>query len=216
MIKSKISAIVIGTALLGGGVAQARNNAAMFGAAAALIGAVAVASHNSQAKQSKKQYKAPRKYKKSTRSHKKTTHRKSYKKVAQNKHKSKVVQSKKRSAAKKVVVVTNDMKIQKTLVALGFYGGEINGDLNTFESRKAVKKLNESFGIANGSSVDQKTKDQLLYLSNLYEMDKHLNTKETSKKAKGKQLQTALKIEEAYTGKIDGAVGNGTKKAIAT
>lgn len=205
MIKSKISAIVVGTALLGGGVAQANSNAAMFGVAAALIGAAAVASQNSHAQQ-QRQYRPQRHYKHTTRSHKKAVHR-SHKKVAHKKNK---------STAKKVIVMTDDMKIQKTLVALGFYGGEINGDLNTFETRKAVKKLNESFGIANGSSLDQKTKDQLLYLSNLYEMDKYLNTKETSKKAKGKQLQTALKIEESYTGKVDGAVGNGTRKAIAT
>ncbi len=206
MIKSKISAIVVGTALMGGGVAQARNNAAVFGVAAALIGAAAVASQNNHAHQQRQHRTTKRHYKHTTRHHKKAVHR-SHKKVAHNKHK---------SVVKKAIVVTDEMKIQKTLVALGFYGGEINGDLNTFETRKAVKKLNESFGIANGSSLDQKTKDQLLYLSNLYEMDKHLNTKETSKKAKGKQLQTALKIEEAYTGKIDGAVGNGTRKAIAT
>ena len=205
MIKSKISAILVGTALLGGGVAQARSNAAMFGVAAALIGAAAAASQNNQAHQ-QRQHRTQRHYTHTTRKHKKAVHR-SHKKVAHNKRK---------STAKKAIVVTDDMKIQKTLVALGFYGGEINGDLNTFEARKAVKKLNESFGIANGSSLDQKTKDQLLYLSNLYEMDKYLNTKESSKKAKGKQLQTALKIEEAYTGKIDGAVGNGTRKAIAT
>jgi peptidoglycan hydrolase-like protein with peptidoglycan-binding domain len=125
------------------------------------------------------------------------------------------VAHRKKSKSKKSVVITRDMRIQKTLLALGFYGGEINGDLNTFETRKAIKKLNESYGISDGSSLDEKTKDQLLYLSYLYELDKDLNTNESNKKARGRQLQAALKIEDSYTGKIDGVVGNGTRKAIA-
>ncbi len=206
MIKTKISAIVLGAALLGGGVAQARNNAAMFGVAAALIGAAAIANQNSKAHQQPRQQKTKRHYKKSTKSYKKST--KSHKKATRS--------SRKKVARKKTIVVTDEMKIQKTLVSLGYYSGTINGDLNSFETRNAVKKLNESYGISNSSSIDEKTKNQLLYIANLYELDKALNTKETSKKAKGKQLQAALKIKETYTGKIDGAIGNGTRKAIAT
>ena len=107
------------------------------------------------------------------------------------------------------------MKIQESLVALGFYSGKIDGDLNSYETRAAFKKLNTSYGIASDSSISQSVKDQLDYLYNLFELNKYLNAEGTSKRIKGKRLQSALKVYGAYHSKIDGIIGNGTRKAIA-
>ncbi len=203
MFRKKIVGVVLGTLLLGGGVAQARNNAALFGVAAAVIGAAAIANHNSRAN-------AQPRYREAPRSHRNTRHHK--KRYTKKKTgKAKVAAKKKTNRVK---VVTNDMRVQKSLYKLGFYDGKANGDLNSFSTRSAIKKMNVAYGISEDSSMEQKTKDQLIYMSHLYEMNKYMYAEGTKKSIRGKRLQAALKVHDTYHGKIDGAVGKGTNKAI--
>jgi peptidoglycan hydrolase-like protein with peptidoglycan-binding domain len=188
--KKIISSMIVVT-MLGTTAAQARNNAAaFFGAAAAIAGIAAVANHQ------KKQ---------------KAQHRPVYKKKSYKKKYSK--KSKARKAQK--IVITDEMRTQMSLSALGFYSGKIDGNINTYESRSAIKKMNESYGLSSSSALTPESKDQLIYLSHLYEIDKYLQASNKTRTARDKKLQAALKVHDVYTGKIDGVVGTGTRMSIA-
>jgi len=113
------------------------------------------------------------------------------------------------------VIITPDMKIQKSLSNLGLYQGKIDGKLSTYTSRTAIKKLNTQYGLGGGASLDDRSRDQLLYLSDLYEIDNYLFAEGKSKRSKNKRMQAALKVHGTYFVKIDGIAGNGTRKAIA-
>jgi hypothetical protein len=59
-------------------------------------------------------------------------------------------------------------KIQGALAVMGFYGGKLDGDFDTFESRTAIKKLQEKLNLEQTGFLSDKEKSQLTYLSNLY------------------------------------------------
>lgn len=116
---------------------------------------------------------------------------------------------------KPVSVMTDEMRIQKALTSLGYYHGPIDGEVNSFETRSAIKKLNMDYGISNSASLKPEVKDSLIYLGTLFTFDRNLIARGTDSRTKGKKIQTALKIHGFYHSKIDGAVGNGTRMAIA-
>jgi len=137
---------------------------------------------------------------------KRTTHR------TRTKHHKKRVTKKKRYVAP---VMTPEKKIQKSLAALGFYHGQIDGEVNSYETRSAIKAMNRAYEIGDTASLSPQARDALIYLGDLFSFDRMLISKDNSKRAKGKKIQTALKIHGFYHTKIDGAVGPGTRKAIA-
>ena len=140
-------------------------------------------------------------------------HRRHRKHRKHTKHK-KVVTQKKKAPVVKKLSFTPQMKIQTALVALGFYNGRIDGEVNSYETRSAIKELNKKFGISNSASLKPEEKDALIYLGTLFKFDRNLIAKGSNKITKGKKLQTALKIHGVYNSKIDGLIGSGTKKAI--
>ncbi len=125
-------------------------------------------------------------------------------------HKKRV--SKKRHVAP---VMTPEKKIQKSLAALGFYHGPIDGEVNSYETRSAIKAMNQAYEMGNTASLSPKAKDALIYLGDLFTFDRALISRDNSKRGKGKKIQTALKIHGFYHTRIDGAVGPGTRRAIA-
>ena len=127
-------------------------------------------------------------------------------------HHKKRVSKKKRYVAP---VMTPEKKIQKSLAALGFYHGQIDGEVNSYETRSAIKAMNNAYEMGDTASLSPQAKDALIYLGDLFTFDRTLISKDNSKRAKGKKIQTALKIHGFYHTKIDGAVGPGTRKAIA-
>jgi len=110
---------------------------------------------------------------------------------------------------------TPEMKIQRALASLGFYRGRIDGEINSFETRSAIKELNIAYGIGSGASLQPTEKDALIFLGTLFDFDRNLISRASDKKSKGKKIQTALKVHGFYFSKIDGAVGAGTRKSIA-
>jgi peptidoglycan hydrolase-like protein with peptidoglycan-binding domain len=189
----KIVSSMIVVAMLGTTAVQARDNAAAFiGAAAAIAGLAAIANQN---KKKEPKYRPVHK----KRSYKKKSHKKKYTKKSKTKK----------------TIVTDEMRTQMSLAALGFYGGKIDGNINSYESRSAIKKMNESYGLSSSSALTPESKDQLIYLSHLYEIDKYLQASDKTRTARDKKLQAALKVHDVYTGKIDGVVGNGTRMSIA-
>jgi hypothetical protein len=59
-------------------------------------------------------------------------------------------------------------KIQGALAVMQFYNGKLDGDFNTFESRTAIKRLQEKLNLEQSGFLSDKEKNQLTYLSNLY------------------------------------------------
>jgi peptidoglycan hydrolase-like protein with peptidoglycan-binding domain len=125
---------------------------------------------------------------------------------------SKKHRKKKRASAPKI---TDGMKIQKALAGMGFYHGKIDGEVNSFETRTAIKELNKAYGIGNTAALKPEERDTLIYLGTLFMFDRYLIARGNDKRTRGKRIQTALKVLGFYHGKIDGAVGRGTKSAIA-
>lgn len=110
---------------------------------------------------------------------------------------------------------SDQMKIQKALASLGFYRGNIDGEVNSFETRSAIKDMNIAYEISDNASLKPEAKDSLIFLGTLFEFDRYLISRGTDKRSKGKKIQTALKIHGFYFAKIDGAVGSGTRRSIS-
>ena len=107
-------------------------------------------------------------------------------------------------------------KLQRVLSSLGYYHGLIDGDLNSFETRNAIKALNRVAG--NGSKIllDPQSKATLLYLWELFYFDQNLKKRGDNEKLRVTKIQTALKITGFYHDNIDGLIGSVTRNSIRT
>ncbi len=123
----------------------------------------------------------------------------------------------KKKAKKRYVApqMTPEKKIQKALASLGFYHGRIDGEINSFETRSAIKAMNEAYEISHTASLKPEARDALIFLGTLFEFDRNLIARGSDARSKGKKIQTALKIQGFYHSRIDGAVGPATRRAIA-
>jgi hypothetical protein len=140
--------------------------------------------------------------------HRRRAHRRHHKK----RHK-KRRRSKKRQSVTSYKL-TDQQKIQKALMSLGFYQGAIDGEVNSFETRAAIKALNNAYGIGNTASLTPEEKDSLIFLGTLFSYDRYLISNDTSEREKNKKIQVALKIHGFYHSTIDGALGSGSRRAI--
>jgi len=120
----------------------------------------------------------------------------------------------KRKKHHKSIVITSEMKIQQALTSLGFYRGKIDGQVNSYETRSAIKSMNIAFNMGSTASLTPEAKDALVYLGTLFRFDRCLISQGTDKRSKGRKIQTSLKIHGFYFTKIDGAVGAGTRRCI--
>jgi len=145
-------------------------------------------------------------------------HKKRHKKRRVKKHRAKkkhVKKHVKRYVAPKPKIVTPEMKIQKTLAALGFYRGNIDGEVNSYETRSAIKAMNIAYELGDTASLAPRSRDALIYLGDLFTFDRILIAKDNGKRAKAKKIQASLKIHGFYHNKIDGAIGSGTRMNIS-
>jgi len=131
------------------------------------------------------------------------------------KHRAKKRTKKRAHRAPPAPRMTDEKYIQKALTSLGFYKGKIDGEVNSFETRSAIKAMNSAYGISNNASLLPQTKDTLIFLGTLFKFDRILIASGTHRKIKGKKTQTALKIHGFYHDRIDGVIGRGTRACIA-
>ena len=110
---------------------------------------------------------------------------------------------------------TDEMRIQRALQSLGYYRGPIDGQVNSFETRSAIKALNRDYGIGDGAYMSPQERDALIYLGTLLKLDRALIDQGTSRRSHTKRVQAALKVLGFYTGKIDGSSGPMTRRSIA-
>ena len=115
----------------------------------------------------------------------------------------------------KAPVATDEMKIQQALRSLGYYRGPIDGQINSFESRTAIKEFNRAYEISDTAYMSPQERDALVYLGTLLEFDRNLAAQGTDRRSRTRRVQTALKILGFYTGKVDGSSGPMTRRAIA-
>ena len=110
--------------------------------------------------------------------------------------------------------VSDEMKLQTSLLGLGYYHGVIDGEINNFETRKAIKAMNQAFGKGDILFLDDQAKKMLIYLADIYGFKQNLTSNDTSEDSKNIKLQTALKVLGFYHGEIDGLVGSETRSSI--
>lgn len=111
--------------------------------------------------------------------------------------------------------MTDEKRIQRSLSSLGFYRGRIDGQVNSYETRAAIKEMNIAYEISSNASLKPEAKDTLIFLGTLFEFDRHLNAQSNDRGTKNRKIQTALKLHGYYHGKIDGAIGSGSRGAIS-
>jgi peptidoglycan hydrolase-like protein with peptidoglycan-binding domain len=112
-------------------------------------------------------------------------------------------------------VETDEMKIQRALKSLGYYRGPIDGQINSFETRNAIKELNRAYEIGDTAYMSPQERDALIYLGTLLQLDRNLIAQGTDRRTKTRRIQAALKVLGFYTGKIDGSTGPMTRRAIS-
>ena len=112
-------------------------------------------------------------------------------------------------------VDTDGMKIQRALKNLGFYRGPIDGQINAFGTRNAIKEFNRAYEISDTAYLSPQERDALIYLGTLLQMDQNLALQGEDRRAKTRRTQAALKVLGFYNGKIDGSNGPMTRRAIA-
>jgi len=113
-------------------------------------------------------------------------------------------------------VDTDEMKIQRALKSLGYYRGPIDGQINSFESRTAIKELNRAYEIGDTAYMSPQERDALIYMGTLLEIDRALIAQGNDRRSRTKREQAALKVLGFYTGKIDGSSGPMTRRAISS
>ena len=111
--------------------------------------------------------------------------------------------------------MTDNKRIQKALRGLGFYYGRIDGAVNSYATRSAIKKMNINFGISDGSSLDSRTRNDLIFLGTQFILDENLTATESNTRTKHKRIQAALTVNGFYSGRIDGIKGRKTNRAIS-
>jgi peptidoglycan hydrolase-like protein with peptidoglycan-binding domain len=112
-------------------------------------------------------------------------------------------------------VRTDEKRIQIALQSLGFYRGRIDGQVNSYETRSAIREMNTAYEIGQTASLKPEAKDTLIFLGTLFEFDRHLIASSNDRRTRNKKIQTALKIHGYYSGKIDGVIGSGTRGSIS-
>jgi len=111
--------------------------------------------------------------------------------------------------------MTDEKRIQKALQGLGFYRGSIDGAINTYTTRAAIRQMNIDFGTGNGSSLTAKMRNDLIFLGTLFSLDEKLTASSNDMQTRTKRLQAALTVLGFYHDRIDGLKGQGTRRAIS-
>ncbi|WP_292654867.1 peptidoglycan-binding protein [Nitratifractor sp.] len=112
-------------------------------------------------------------------------------------------------------VMTDEMRIQQALKNLGYYRGPIDGQINSFVTRNAIKEFNRAYEIGDTAYMSPQERDALIYLGNLLELDRQLTASGNDRRSKTRRIQAALKVLGFYNGKVDGSTGPMTRRAIA-
>ena len=113
-------------------------------------------------------------------------------------------------------VMTDEKRIQVALRSLGFYRGAIDGQINSFETRTAVKELNRAYEIGDTAYLSPQERDALIYMGTLLQFDRNLIAQGSDRRTRTKRIQTALKVLGFYSGKLDGSSGPMTRRAISS
>ena len=73
-----------------------------------------------------------------------------------------------------------EAKIQQAFSKIGFYTGKFDGDLNTLESRTAIEKFQEHYGLNDTGTLSKKEIEDSIYMFDLLVKYKHLSLSEAN------------------------------------
>jgi peptidoglycan hydrolase-like protein with peptidoglycan-binding domain len=151
--------------------------------------------------------------------HYRIIHKKRYKKrrYHRRRHHKKHHTKKKKAASAGVLALsalTQEQQWQSALHWLGFYQGETDGNLYSFDTHKAIADFQKKQGLESTGFLNEESKAYLSYIYNISVLDNYLNYTGTDEKKRIQKYQTALKVLGFYHGKIDGVIGKETEKNI--
>lgn len=109
--------------------------------------------------------------------------------------------------SKHTQIAKDGVKIQTTLQHMGYYSAEIDANLKSFASCKAISQMHKAFKRGQSPYLNEEEKTLLVKLAPFYAVDKYLATTNTSKIARNKQIQTSLRILGFSTSISDGIMG---------
>jgi peptidoglycan hydrolase-like protein with peptidoglycan-binding domain len=121
--------------------------------------------------------------------------------------------SKNRTAAPRVD--QEAVKLQQALTTAGYYSGPLDGKLDSYASKSAIMQFQQRYNMVPTGILTPDVAGILSYQAELAELSGHLAYVGYDKRALGKRVQAALKVEGFYSGGIDGAIGPGSRKAIS-
>jgi hypothetical protein len=104
---------------------------------------------------------------------------------------------------------------QKALAFLGYYKGEIDGDLFTEKTFNAVTAFHHDHGQIDTGFLEKEDKRYLSRIYHTIAMDQYLSYEGNNKRKQAQRLQAALKVTSYYTGKIDGYFKKASKAALS-
>ena len=119
-----------------------------------------------------------------------------------------------KSRKSKTVVLSEQKKWQTALAHLGYYHGDINGNIHSFDTHNAIVKFQKAHQVPTTGSPSQELKDYLSYIYSISSISKYLYYEGEDKRSNGKKYQAALKVHGFYHSEIDGVMGSGTKESI--
>jgi len=94
-----------------------------------------------------------------------------------------------------------EKRIQQVLTKLGYYESNIDGDLNTFETRSAIEELQSYYGLDDNGILSETEKQDILYMHDLlknYKMEWQYPEDKDSKKLK-KIYKAFDKLEKRFS-----------------
>jgi hypothetical protein len=134
-----------------------------------------------------------------------------------SKQQSKSSRSKTRRSTRRAAAPRVDqeaVKVQQALATAGHYAGPMDGQLDSYATKSAIMQFQQRYGMVPTGILTPDVVGILGYQAELAELGGHLASVGYDKRSSSKRLQAALKTEGFYTGRIDGAIGPASRRAI--
>jgi peptidoglycan hydrolase-like protein with peptidoglycan-binding domain len=106
------------------------------------------------------------------------------------------------------------VRIQQALAVTGFYSGQFDGRLDSYESRSAIMEYQKKYGLSPTGVLQQEVKSLLIYQGEVAVLSNYLSYLGYERNDKARRLQAALKVMGFYSSLIDGLIGGQTMDAV--
>ncbi|MEO5343509.1 MAG: caspase family protein [Gammaproteobacteria bacterium SHHR-1] len=108
------------------------------------------------------------------------------------------------------------VKVQKALASAGYYSGPMDGKLDSYATKSGIMQFQQRYNMVPTGILTPDVVGILTYQAELADLGGYLAYAGYEQRGTKKRLQAALKVEGFYTGRIDGAIGPGSRRAISS